>query len=418
MQSNAAPFSAVVDFTQIAANGWHVDVFDAATAAASGSFPYRSGDLASETVSFNAAGAISAAPLLFVIGGQTLSLSLAGIVQTSGSVSLVAPVEAGANFRPIAGAADLSALPVEDASPGTDAGLGAITFGNTGSTEVLQVNGGVLSNTIADFQQGDSIELAGVALAAQRLSSNASGLLSIPYGGGLLTLQFGADLPGGALFQITPNATGAAITLLRNAFTVFSPAGLAAALAAIGPGGATEAAGALYQITGNAGTIAAASIALDAGSSLTLGGTLAITGSGLTLQSGTTDLDGLLAAAYGATRVLEVGASAGAILSNATLTGNAVVVVDAGGTLDLAAGTIAADTTIIAAGQGLTAAPAQGGSVLIAGDVIGNLHIGTDAGTGGTVTLSGIVTQGKVALDGPATADILSGGEPRNDPVG
>ena len=91
---------------------------------------------------------------------------------------------------------------------------------------------------------------------------------------------------------------------------------------------------------------------------------------------------------------------------------------DSGGTLDLAAGTIAADTTIIAAGQGLTAAPAQGGSVLIAGDVIGNLHIGTDAGTGGTVTLSGIVTQGKVALDGPATADILSGGEPRNDPVG
>jgi autotransporter-associated beta strand protein/VCBS repeat-containing protein len=405
---SAKPVNLAVYFTRIAKNTWQADVFDASTAATSGFFPYASGDLASETLTFDAAGSITANPLPVVVNGQTITLSLAGLQQGSAAGSQVGQIQAIADFQPIAGPADLSALSSEDISPVADAGAGAITFGNTGSTEVLRVDGGLVLSPILDFQQGDTIQLAGVSVPAQRITSDVAGLLEIPDGNRALIVQFGTDLPAGSLFQLTPYAGGTAITLLPTSFTASSPADFAADLAAIEPGGTAAAADVGYHIIANFYTLAGGPIALDNGSTLEIDGYWRELANALTLQSGVLDLNQRIVFGVASGKMLEVASGATAVLSDVAFNVPAQIAVDAGGSLDLPAGTISANATITVAGDGLTAAPPPGSLVALDGTIIGNLHVGIDSGVGGTVTLAGMINQGSVELDGPATLDILA----------
>ena len=71
-------------FTNTGPNTWEVDAFDAADASASGGFPYSSGPLATQTLTFDpTTGALaSGSPLSIAVpNGQTMSLDLGGMTQ-------------------------------------------------------------------------------------------------------------------------------------------------------------------------------------------------------------------------------------------------------------------------------------------------------------------------------------------------
>ena len=87
----------VVDiyFSKTADNAWQVDVFDQAEAAAGGPFPYASGPLATEVLSFDpATGQLdpaSPASISFAIpGGRTLVLDVAGSTQYAADFNILA----------------------------------------------------------------------------------------------------------------------------------------------------------------------------------------------------------------------------------------------------------------------------------------------------------------------------------------
>src|SRR5271170_6967683 len=73
-----------VYFTNTGSNTWEVDAFDSSKASASGGFPYSSGSLATQTMSFNpTTGALSGGSLLSITvpNGQTMSLDLSNMTQ-------------------------------------------------------------------------------------------------------------------------------------------------------------------------------------------------------------------------------------------------------------------------------------------------------------------------------------------------
>jgi flagellar hook protein FlgE len=78
---------------QTSANTWEVTAFDHSATSASGGFPYTSGPLATQTLSFNPANgnlaSTSANSMSFTVpGGATMSLDLAGMTQLAGSYAV------------------------------------------------------------------------------------------------------------------------------------------------------------------------------------------------------------------------------------------------------------------------------------------------------------------------------------------
>jgi flagellar hook protein FlgE len=78
-------------FTNTGANTWEVDAYDASTAAAGGGFPYSSGPLATQTLTFNPSnGALtSGSPLTIPVpAGQSLSMNLSATTQLASSFAV------------------------------------------------------------------------------------------------------------------------------------------------------------------------------------------------------------------------------------------------------------------------------------------------------------------------------------------
>ena len=78
-------------FTNTGSNTWEVDAFDATKAGTGGGFPYASGPLATQTVTFNpTTGALtSGSPLAIPVpGGQSLSLNLGSTTQLAASFAV------------------------------------------------------------------------------------------------------------------------------------------------------------------------------------------------------------------------------------------------------------------------------------------------------------------------------------------
>jgi flagellar hook protein FlgE len=76
---------------------WEVDAFDATKAASGGGFPYSSGPLATQTLTFGSTGALaSGSPLTFTVpGGQSMSLDLSGVTQLAASFNVSAATANG-----------------------------------------------------------------------------------------------------------------------------------------------------------------------------------------------------------------------------------------------------------------------------------------------------------------------------------
>jgi flagellar hook protein FlgE len=80
-----------VYMTKTGANTWEVDVYNAADAASGGGFPYSSGPLATENLTFNATtGALtSGSPMTIPVpNGQSLNLDLSGMTQLASAYSV------------------------------------------------------------------------------------------------------------------------------------------------------------------------------------------------------------------------------------------------------------------------------------------------------------------------------------------
>jgi flagellar hook protein FlgE len=74
-------------------NNWEITAFDHSKAASSGGFPYTSGPLTTQTLSFSAANGhlTSGSPLsIAVLGGATMSLDLSGMTQLAGAFAVSA----------------------------------------------------------------------------------------------------------------------------------------------------------------------------------------------------------------------------------------------------------------------------------------------------------------------------------------
>jgi flagellar hook protein FlgE len=85
-------------FTNTGPNTWEVDAFDASDASASGGFPYSSGPLATQTLTFDpTTGALSSgSPLSIAIpNGQTMSLDLGDTTQLAASFNVTAATTNG-----------------------------------------------------------------------------------------------------------------------------------------------------------------------------------------------------------------------------------------------------------------------------------------------------------------------------------
>jgi flagellar hook protein FlgE len=80
-------------FTNTGSNTWEVDAFDASTASVGGGFPYSSGPLATQTMTFNpTTGALSSgSPLSIAVpNGQTMSLDLSNMTQLAAAFNVTA----------------------------------------------------------------------------------------------------------------------------------------------------------------------------------------------------------------------------------------------------------------------------------------------------------------------------------------
>ena len=85
-------------FTNTGPNTWEVDAFDASTASASGGFPYSSGPLATQTLTFDpTTGALaSGSPLSIAVpNGQTMSLNLGGMTQLAAAFNVTSATANG-----------------------------------------------------------------------------------------------------------------------------------------------------------------------------------------------------------------------------------------------------------------------------------------------------------------------------------
>ena len=87
-----------VYFTNTGPNTWEVDAYDAADASASGGFPYSSGPLATQTLTFSpTTGALtSGSPLSIAVpNGQTMSLDLGNMTQLAAAFNVTAATANG-----------------------------------------------------------------------------------------------------------------------------------------------------------------------------------------------------------------------------------------------------------------------------------------------------------------------------------
>ena len=87
-----------VYFTNTGPNTWEVDAYDAADASASGGFPYSSGPLATQTLTFSpTTGALtSGSPLSIAVpNGQTMSLDLSNMTQLAAAFNVTAATANG-----------------------------------------------------------------------------------------------------------------------------------------------------------------------------------------------------------------------------------------------------------------------------------------------------------------------------------
>jgi flagellar hook protein FlgE len=78
-------------FTNTGANTWEVDAYDASTAAAGGGFPYSSGPLATQTLTFDPSNGslTSGSPLTIPVpGGQNLNMDLSSTTQLASSFAV------------------------------------------------------------------------------------------------------------------------------------------------------------------------------------------------------------------------------------------------------------------------------------------------------------------------------------------
>jgi flagellar hook protein FlgE len=85
-------------FTNTGSNAWEVDAFDASKASATGGFPYSSGPLATQTMTFNpTTGALSGgSPLSFAVpNGQPMTLDLSNMTQLATSFNVTAATANG-----------------------------------------------------------------------------------------------------------------------------------------------------------------------------------------------------------------------------------------------------------------------------------------------------------------------------------
>jgi flagellar hook protein FlgE len=85
-------------FTNTGPNTWEVDAYDASTASADGGFPYSSGPLATQTLTFNpTTGALSSgSPLSIAVpNGQTMSLDLSGMTQLAAAFNVTSATANG-----------------------------------------------------------------------------------------------------------------------------------------------------------------------------------------------------------------------------------------------------------------------------------------------------------------------------------
>jgi flagellar hook protein FlgE len=85
-------------FTNTGPNTWEVDAYDASTASAGGGFPYSSGPLATQTLTFNpTTGALSSgSPLSIAVpNGQTMSLDLSGMTQLAAAFNVTSATANG-----------------------------------------------------------------------------------------------------------------------------------------------------------------------------------------------------------------------------------------------------------------------------------------------------------------------------------
>ena len=85
-------------FTNTGSNTWEVDAYDAADASANAGFPYSSGPLATQTLTFNpTTGALSSgSPLSFTVpNGQTMTLDLSNMTQLAAGFSVTAATANG-----------------------------------------------------------------------------------------------------------------------------------------------------------------------------------------------------------------------------------------------------------------------------------------------------------------------------------
>ena len=85
-------------FTNTGSNTWEVDAFDASKASVGGGFPYSSGPLATQTLSFNpTTGALSSgSPLSIAVpNGQTMNLDLSNMTQLAAGFNVTAATANG-----------------------------------------------------------------------------------------------------------------------------------------------------------------------------------------------------------------------------------------------------------------------------------------------------------------------------------
>jgi flagellar hook protein FlgE len=141
-------------FTNTGSNTWEVDAFDASTASASGGFPYSSGPLATQTLTFSPTNGslTSGSPLSFTVpGGQPMSLDLSGTTQLAAGFNVTAATANGNAPSGISGVSiSTSGSLTFNYANGTSSAAYDIPLANVVSPDNLaSVNGGAYLQTSA-----------------------------------------------------------------------------------------------------------------------------------------------------------------------------------------------------------------------------------------------------------------------------
>jgi flagellar hook protein FlgE len=141
-------------FTNTGSNTWEVDAFNAADASASGGFPYSSGPLATQTLTFSPTNGslTSGSPLSFIVpGGQPMSLDLSGTTQLAAGFNVTAATANGNAPSGISGVSiSTSGSLTFNYANGTSSAAYDIPLANVVSPDNLaSVNGGAYLQTSA-----------------------------------------------------------------------------------------------------------------------------------------------------------------------------------------------------------------------------------------------------------------------------